>query len=462
VSTALLHDVEVDGHRVDVLVAGTHVAAVEPVGSLRNADLVVDGEGGALIPGLHDHHVHLMAMAAARRSIDVSGDLDTALRAAHAEVAPGAWLRAVGYDDDAHGPLDRARLDALAPGRPVRVQHRSGALWVLSSAALEAVGADDQAGLESDGDGRLTGRAFRADGWLRTRVPIDDGVVDDLPAVGQRLASFGVTGVTDCTPSSSAADFEVLASAASSGALPFTVATTGGPALADVAPPRPLHVGPVKVVVEDHDLPPVEQLVDMYRRAHDNRRSVAVHCVTAAALALALAAWDETGAVDGDRVEHASIAPIEAVARLAERGVAVVTQPAFIASRGDAYLRTVDAVDVPDLYRCASLLAGGVEVGGSTDAPFGPDDPWVAIRAARDRTTADGAVVGAAEAVDARTALALFLAPLERPGGPPRRVAPHARADLCLLDRPLAAALEAPSRDAVVATFHAGEPTCGL
>ena len=84
----------------------------------------------------------------------------------------------------------------------------------------------------------------------------------------------------------------------------------------------------------------------------------------------------------GDRIEHASVTPPEVIAVMAHLSLTVVTQPAFVAARGDVYLRDVDPADRPDLYRCASLLEAGVAVGGSTDAPFGPDDPWLAMRAA--------------------------------------------------------------------------------
>ncbi len=118
---------------------------------------------------------------------------------------------------------------------------------------------------------------------------------------------------------------------------------------------------------------------------------MAVHCVTRAALLLALAVWQEVGSVAGDRIEHASVTPPEVIAAMAQLSLTVVTQPAFIAARGDAYLRDVDPADRADLYRCASLLEGGVAVGGSTDAPFGPDDPWLAIRAASERLAPSGA-----------------------------------------------------------------------
>ncbi len=106
--------------------------------------------------------------------------------------------------------------------------------------------------------------------------------------------------------------------------------------------------------------------------------------------------------MDGDRIEHASVTPPEVIGAMARLSLTVVTQPAFIAARGDAYLRDVDAADRPDLYRCASFLEGGVAVGGSTDAPFGPDDPWLAMRAARERRAPSGARVGADRGVGGR------------------------------------------------------------
>jgi predicted amidohydrolase YtcJ len=277
--------------------------------------------------------------------------------------------------------------------------------------------------------------------------------------VGRRLASYGVTGVTDCTPAAATGYFEPIARAVRSGALPFAVTITGGPELSEAHPPHPLRRGPVKVLITDHAFPSLEQVSAWIAGAHGAGRAVAVHCVTRAGLLLALAAWREVGSVPGDRVEHASVTPPEAVASLQELSLTVVTQPAFLAARGDAYLAEVEPADRPDLYRCASLQDGGVAVGGSTDAPFGPADPWCAVQAAIDRRAASGARVGAARGLAPASALGLFLGPPERPGGPPRRVSPGFPADLCLLAVPLRAALAEPSSRHVVTTIAAGTRT---
>lgn len=66
--TLAVTNVEVDGHRVDVVTRDGRVAAITAHGAGRavgRADEHIDGAGGALLPGLHDHHVHLLATAAA-------------------------------------------------------------------------------------------------------------------------------------------------------------------------------------------------------------------------------------------------------------------------------------------------------------------------------------------------------------------------------------------------------------
>lgn len=414
------------------------------------ADLVLDGEGGeldaaggAVIPGLWDHHIHLLALAAARRSVDVRAGLET-LRAA--TPAPGGWLRAVGYHETTAGAVDRWALDAFVPDRPLRVQHRSGALWVLNSAAVEALdlGPVDRPSIERDGAGTPTGRIYGDDAWLRERL---GGETPDLRPIGAELASYGVTGVTDATPFADPADVAAI------DGLAQRVVVMGGPELTGDGA---LRGAPVKLVLADHALPPFADVVSWIGAAADAGRPVAIHSVTRASLALAVAALHEAGAASGTRIEHGSVVPPELRRELARLGVTVVTQPNFVAERGDQYVVDVDADDVPHLYPCASLVAAGIPVAAGTDAPFGDPDPWRAISAAVRRTTQSGAVLGAGEALAPRAALDLFLGPPEAPGSTPRRVVAGTADDLCVLDAPLAAVLAEPDSARVRATVVAG------
>ncbi|MCU1455185.1 MAG: amidohydrolase [Acidimicrobiales bacterium] len=455
--------VVVEGATVDVHVDGGVVSAIGRDLAADPTAERIDGAGRPLIPGLHDHHIHLLATAASSRSLRVgpadvvdAAGLARALRAAVSEAGPEAWVRATGYHDAVAGPLDRWALDRIVGDHPVRVQHRSGALWILSSAACRSVGLDDRTsdggpeGVERDAEGRPNGRLLRLDRWLRERLP--ETAAPDLAALALRLNRLGVVGVTDASAVETPEELARLADASST----LHVQATGGVALAGATFPAGVDRGPVKVVLDDHDLPALEDLIAWFATAHRHERNVAVHCVSRLSLVFALAAWDEGGARPGDRVEHGSVIPRELVSRLAHHRLTVVTQPGFVAERGDQYLADVDPADLDDLYRCRTLLDAGVPVAGSTDAPYSEPDPWAAMVAAIRREAPSGRVLGPAERVRAEQALDLFMGPLDAPGGPPRRVAVGQPADVALLSGPLEQALNGPSAEAVALTVRAG------
>jgi predicted amidohydrolase YtcJ len=408
------------------------------------AERQIDCGGGALLPGLHDHHVHLLATAAAAESVQcgpprvrVREDLRRALESAATQ---GGWIRGVGFDEGAVGVLDRTVLDEFRADVPVRVQHRSGALWVVNTAAARVLDLDGEqaGGIERDAAGRVTGRLWRLDGWLRERL--GPPAVPDLGALGRRLCRYGLTGVTDASPGLTPATVELL----SGGALPQRVILLGDPA----------GRAPWKIVVADHDLPVPGQLQALIEGVRP--RPVALHCVTRTALVVALAALREAGPVAGDRIEHAAVCPPEVAAMLAGLRVPVVTQPSLVALRGDDYLDRVEPQDQPFLWPFASLLRAGVGVGCSSDAPYGELDPWQAIVAARDRIALSGRAVAPGERVGAEAALAGFLTSWDDPGGAAQTVQIGARADLVLLDQPVARALGDPAAGHVRLTMIGG------
>jgi predicted amidohydrolase YtcJ len=425
----------------------------------RRGEESLDAGGGALLPGLHDHHLHLLALAAAAGSVRCGPpevrtreQLARALRSARPR---GGWIRGIGYHDPVAGELDRRALDALAPGAAVRLQHRSGALWILSSAAVERLSLDrgvDAPGVERDASGRATGRLYRADAWLGERL---GGDPPDLGPVGAALARCGVTGATDATARNAAAELALLEAAAEKGAIPQRLLVMGGPGLPEPSHPR-VRRGALKLVLAEAALPDFDAIVSAIRAAHGAGRAAAIHCVTRGELAFAVGAFDEAGARAGDRIEHAAVAPPELVARIAALGLTVVAQPHFVSERGDAYAAEVDPADLPWLHRARGFDAAGVPLGGGSDAPFGSPDPWRSMRAAVERRSESGALLGAGEALAPERALALFTSPAEAPGAAPRTLAPGAPADLCLLERPWSAARLALGASLVAATLVGG------
>jgi predicted amidohydrolase YtcJ len=397
----------------------------------RHGENVFDAGGGTVLPGLHDHHVHVRSAASALTSISVGPpDVRTkdqlAQTLSNAILESDGWIRAVGYHDSVAGELDRDALDVLLPGTPVRVQDRSGALWILNSAALSRIGMADH----------LDGRLRSADrGW-------SDAVgrrETDLTELSRRLTAVGVTGVTDATPDLEADEMVALQVAHQRGDFR----------------PRVHFLSPGKKILHDDRLD-LDALTQWIIDRHSAGQPVAVHCVTTVQLVVTIAALRAAGGHPLDRVEHAAVVSDDDLADLADLAVTVVTQPNFIAERGDQYLVDVPATEHDQLWRVASLLKANVDVALSTDMPFGQGDPWAAMRAAVHRATPSGAILNSAESVTAAAALTMFLGWPDRPGRP-RTIEPGQPGDLCVLTQPPAAALAELDAGMVAATVIGGE-----
>ena len=420
-----------EGGYVDVR-AGRRIEAIgalEPLGG----EAVFEGHRAALLPGLHDHHIHLFGLAAARESVDCGPDVPLDEIVSKLRSAPGDRVRGINYHESLAGELTAEAIDAWVSDRPVRIQHRSGIVWYLNTAALIEVNADsaDQPGIERGDDGRPNGRLFRMDGWLGQQLA---RVPPDLGAVSADLARHGVTGVTDATHTNDAAQARVFAARVANGELLQRVRLMSGPPLAGKH--AGLTAGEHKIMLDEYRLPELPALVRRIRQAHeDEGRGVAIHCVTRIELLVALAALRETGASRADRLEHASIVPAECIAEISDLGLTVVSQPSLVFTRGDRYRADVDEAELEDLYRAASLLAGGVPFAGSSDAPYGDADPWLSASAAVNRQTSSGAVFGADERVSPETAVCGYLGRPDDPGGARRQIQVGELADLCLLDR---------------------------
>lgn len=456
----LIRNAEIaSGRCADVRIVGDVIAQIGDVGRGPPGELTIDANGAALLPGLHDHHFHLLAYAAARDSVRCgppavnSGDeLADALRNRQS-ASPGAWIRGIGYHHSVAGDIDRDWLDRVAIASPARIQDRSGRLWVLNSRALEIVAPAGTGTPLEIVDDRFTGRLYDGDAWLRERI---GKIVPPIGAASAFLLSRGVTGITDTTPGNGPAEFELLRNAKAGGDLVQDLLVMGSAELDGLNDIPGLRTGPRKIHLHETGLPGLDDLSDTIRQSHKRGRPVAIHCVTLTELVFALGAFHEAGAVRGDRIEHAAVAPPDILPSMAKLGLTVVTQPNFIRERGDAYLADVDPADRPWLYRLRGFRDAGIRLAAGTDAPFGDADPWKAMQAVVTRLSASGAVIGEDEALTPEEALALFTGAPDDPGGPPRALHVGATADLCLIDRPWREARADLSDIAVDKTIKAG------
>jgi predicted amidohydrolase YtcJ len=171
----------------------------------------VDARDRAVVPGIHDFHIHLVGLARAREAIDFDGAADVhevAARVRHGTVGrpADAWLTGRGWSEAQLGGVTLESLEAATRGLPAFfMSHDGHSAWASARARdLAGVGTTtpDPVGgrIERGSDGSPTGILREA--ALELVQPIvtrlqGDGLRGPLEATVTELVSLGVTGATD-------------------------------------------------------------------------------------------------------------------------------------------------------------------------------------------------------------------------------------------------------------------------
>jgi predicted amidohydrolase YtcJ len=472
------------------------VAASGLLGGARGARRV-DCGGAVLYPGFVDAHCHPLALGSALTAADCRpatcrsiADIQRAVRSWASEHPAERWVRAFGYDElrlaERRHPT-RRDLDAAVSDRPVQLVHGSGHAIVLNSAALRAAGiteaTDEPPGAFIDREpdtGTPNGVLFEMAGFVARRV--DETGSDPTSvrrfaaAASEAFLRAGITSVTDASPSNDLSTMRLWADLRSGGAFRPRITVMRAPGVhvppeALVELERHIQIGPVKVVLTCYGgrlHPEVPVLDRIVADAVASGAGIAVHAVESAAVLAACSVFERwwqlestvvasTGAsAPGPaslRIEHAAETPAEVCSAIRRSGAIVVTQPGFVVARGDRYLQAARSggCDPDNLYAVRRLLDAGVPVRASSDAPYGPVSPVIAVYGAVARTSASGAPVGLGQAISASQGLAMY-----HPAWPD--LAHGATADLVLLsDDPQDVAYERLPGIEVLATVVGGE-----
>ena len=430
----------------------------------------LDMAGATVVPGFNDAHCHLLGLVQGLLSVDVSAagsipEIQGLLRGRSADVPPGQWIVATGYDDfqlkEGRHP-HRRDLDQAAPSHPVRLLHRTGHAWALNSAALERldirIDTEEPPGglMERELDtGEPSGVLFGMADFLRERLPPlgEAELREGVQRASDAFLAVGITSIQDTSQASGPEQWHLFKDLKREGHFaPQLTAIVGFPALdllaqeahtpATLEADAPCLWG-VKIVLEEATgrlNPSPEELDFQVSRAHALGIPVAIHAVEQEAVEAAASALERVLHADPrslrHRIEHCAECPPPLQQRLARLRVTVVTQPPFIYYRGDKYLSQVLPEVLPYLYPTGSLLRAGLRVAGSSDAPVVPFNPLTGIYAAVTRRTEGGGVVALGEAVTPEQALALYTTGAAHAAGEEERkgsISPGKLADLTVL-----------------------------
>jgi predicted amidohydrolase YtcJ len=440
-----------------VLAAG---ADAEVRGLAGPATRVVELRGRTLLPGFIDAHAHLVGLGMAEISIDCKAAgmqsiaaLQRAVRERAERQPAGTWIRGRGYDQSRLAERrhpNRLDWDAVAPDHPVIFIRTCGHIASVNSRALAAAGIDDATpdppgGRYDRADGRNLGVAYEtAQTPLQTAaLPSREDFRDALTRASRACLAAGCTSVHDAGGLVGPA-FEPCQELMAAGALDLriyaftTVNSARHPLLGLLASgvrtglgDARLRLGAFKVMTDGSSSGPTaatrepyssncqdcgilyfeqEALDELLGRAHRLGFQCTVHAVGDRAIEQTLNAMGRAqreAPRDGlrHRIEHCGICPPDLQARVHEQRIVPIVQPAFFWEFGDGYIRNYGQHRADTMFPARSLLARGVPVAGSSDAPVTRQAPLLGIEQALTRATMDGQVCGPAERVDLTAAI---------------------------------------------------------
>ena len=421
---------------------------------------VVELRGRSLLPGFVDGHCHLASLGMATTSIDCKADgmqsiraLQEAVRRRAASQPPGTWIRGRGYDQSRLAEKrhpNRLDWDAVAPAHPVIFTRTCGHIASVNGRALALAGitdgTPDPPGGRYDRDGgRNLGVAYEtAQTPLQVAaLPSPDEFREALLRADHAYVAAGATSVHDAGGLVGPA-FGPCQDLAAAGRLRLRIyafATVNsrqhplvgllGTGLHTGLGDDRLRLGAFKVMTDGSSSGPTaatrepytsnchdcgilywsqDDLDDLVGRAHRQGFQCTVHAVGDRAIEQtlnAMARAQREHPRDGvrHRIEHCGICPPDLRERVTRQGILPVMQPAFFWEFGDGYIANYGQHRADTMFPARSLLAAGVPVVGSSDAPVTHCAPLFGIEQALTRATMAGQVCGADERVDLTTAI---------------------------------------------------------
>lgn len=455
-----------------IAITGSRISAIGASAELltrRQRDTeVIDLGGRTLIPGFVDAHNHFGPTSLNPLGVDLGNppvqdipEIQARIRAAVRGLPPGAWVRAFAEDElalrERRHPT-RWELDEAAPEHPVVLVHRSYHRAVANSRALALAGIVPGhtflpgGAIDCDPAGEPIGVLAEAATNPVQRLSMQslmerhtEALLDLVEANARRHLALGITAIQDAWVPPVFSD--LMRRAAEAGRLPLYYAPLRGSAnglfdtpapwleqqLDDDLPPH-LRRGGIKLFADgagvtaatrwpghaghEHGVDEGILFYDQHtlnaivERAHRLGLTVAIHAIGNRAIAAALGAIAHTrGAVPGGdarlRIDHFFWGTDADVARLKTLEAGVVTQPVGVWQFGDRTIAQGRPRQFLD-YPIGQLLAAGVPVGGSSDAPCFHLPPLWGIAAAVERRTFSGAAFAPDQAIRVTDAIRMY------------------------------------------------------
>jgi predicted amidohydrolase YtcJ len=421
----------------------------------------IELRGRSLLPGLIDSHAHFTGVGGLQDSIDCKAPgmesiaaIVDAVRERAAVLPAGTLIRGRGYD---HTKLaenrhpNRHDFDAVSPEHPVVFTRTCGHILAFNTKALELSDLSDDAPdpdggrYDRDSDGSLLGVSYeRANAPIQAITqPSTEELRSWLLAANDAYLAAGGTSVHDAggmagepiniaTDLVEAGELQVrLYAFVTVNALDHPHVPILNTGFRTGFGTERLKIGAFKVMTDGSSSGPTAATREPYTsnsddfgiaywaqddldallgRAHRAGWQCTVHAVGDRAIeqtldALARAQEEAPREQLRHRIDHCGITPPDLQQRVINQGIVPAMQPAFFWEFGDGYIQNYGRHRADVMFPARSLIEGGVNVAGSSDAPVTDYRPLFGIEQALTRATISGDVCGPDERVDLDTAI---------------------------------------------------------
>jgi predicted amidohydrolase YtcJ len=407
-----------------------------------DADIVIDGNGQVMLPGIIDAHGHMLGLGDNLLSVDVrnaASERDAAQQVANfvaKHPQSSGWIVGRGWNQvlwpGKQFPT-KSSLDKIAPNKPVVLSRVDGhAVWV-NSAALQLAGITRDTPSPAGGDilkdaaGEPTGVLIDNAEYLVTKLmPKADReqLAEQLTAANAHLLAVGITSMHDAGISKQVYDFYQAQAAA--GALDVRIyamiAATDHhlPEMLKTGhiqdPQAMLSIRSVKAFGDgalgsrgaallapysddphNHGLlvTPAEQLPTLFQTVLGADFQLNFHAIGDRANRLALQEFAKTFAIfpensERHRIEHAQVVALEDIALFKEFGIIPSMQPTHATSDMNMAEDRIGAQRLKGAYAWQTFLQQGSRIAFGSDFPVELANPFHGLHAAVTRQSGLG------------------------------------------------------------------------
>ena len=390
---------------------------------------VIDAKENSVFPGFFDTHVHLTFAGLNMTGVKLEKarskeELIDILKTAEKELSPGMWLRGTGYDETIYpgrSMLTMKELDEAFGPRPVMLERIDAHQIAVNSAAFTALGLNvGEQGVETDPlSGEPTGIVRDpANGKAHSRFS-DELITDDMRRMFLRKACdqalrMGTTSISALEGGALFSDRDTDVILDIKDSLPINIKVyhqtmdvnkvisegldqIGGCIVLDGS----LGSHTAALFYDYSDKPGCrgelyysqKEIDDFVLEAHVKGLQVSMHCIGDRAIERLLTAYERAIAKvprsdHRHRFEHFSVSTADQAVRARALGCCLAMQPSYIPG-ADMMLSRLGEERMKRSLNMKTLMEMGLKVGGGSDAPITPIDPFHGIACAMEHYNPD-------------------------------------------------------------------------